>query len=178
MEHVLSCLCGDFPSIHHNEIRDITANLLTEVCNDVCVETNLQDITTEELSGRSAITTEGSRLDIIANGFWDGRFERTFVNVRVFNPYAPSNKNATKEKCFRKHELEKKRTYAERVREIEHGSFTPLVLSASGGFAKEETNFYKRLASLLAEKWDHSYSQTMNWLRCTISFALLRYAIQ
>ena len=68
--------------------------------------------------------------------------------------------------------------YEKRVREIEHGSFTPLVLSASGGFAKEATNFYKRLASKLAEKWDHSYSLTMNWLRCTLSFALLRSAIQ
>ena len=71
----------------------------------------------------------------------------------------------------------KKRAY-ERVREIEHASFTPLVLSASGGLAKEATNFYKRLASKLAEKWGHSYSLTMNWLRCTLSFALLCSAIQ
>ena len=74
--------------------------------------------------------------------------------------------------------MEKKRAYSQRVREIEHASFTPLVLSASGGFAKEATNFYKRLASLLADKWDQPYSQTMNWLRCRISFALLRSAIQ
>ena len=96
----------------------------------------------------------------------------------MFNPYAPSNRNTTIEKCFRKHEMEKKRAYSQRVREIEHASFTPLVLSASGGFAKEATNFYKRLASLLADKWDQPYSQTMNWLRCRISFALLRSAIQ
>ena len=112
------------------------------------------------------------------NGLWGGRFERTFLDVRVFNPYAPSNRNTTIEKCFRKHEMEKKRAYSQRVREIEHASFTPLVLSASGGFAKEATNFYKRLASLLADKWDQPYSQTMNWLRCRISFALLRSAIQ
>ena len=56
--------------------------------------------------------------------------------------------------------------------------FKALVLSASGGLAKEATNFYKRLASLLADKWDQPYSQTMNWLRCRISFALLRSAIQ
>ena len=40
-------------------------------------------------------------------------------------------------KFFRKHEMEKKRAYEQRVREIEHASFTPLVLSASGGLAKE-----------------------------------------
>ena len=130
------------------------------------------------LSGRTAITTDGARLDIAANGFWGGRYERTFLDVRVFNPYAPSNRQTTIDKCFRKHEMEKKRAYEQRVREIEHASFTPLVLSASGGLAKEATNFYKRLASKLAEKWDHSYSLTMNWLRCTLSFALLRSAIQ
>ena len=119
------------------------------------------------MSGHSAITTNGARPDIAANCFWGGRIERTFVDIRVFNPYAPSNKNTTIEKCFRKHEMEKKRAYAQRVREIEHSSFTPLVMSASGGLAKEATNFYKRLASLLADKWDQPYSVTMNWLRCT-----------
>ena len=38
VEHMLSCPRGGFPSIRHNEIRDITATLLTEVCNDVRVE--------------------------------------------------------------------------------------------------------------------------------------------
>ena len=41
IEHSLSCPKGGFPSIWHNEIRDLTANLLTEVCNDVCNEPEL-----------------------------------------------------------------------------------------------------------------------------------------
>ena len=45
VEHALSCPKGGFPSIRHNEIRDLTANLLTEVCNDVCIEPDLQPIT-------------------------------------------------------------------------------------------------------------------------------------
>ena len=178
VEHMLSCPRGGFPTIRHNEIRDITANLLSEVCSDVRVEPDLQEVTAEVLSRQTSITTNGARLDIAANGFWGGRFERTFVDVRVFNPNAPSNRNTTIEKCYRKHEMEKKRAYAQRVREIEHSSFTPIVLSASGGFAREATNFYKRLASRLADKWDQPYSLTMSWLRCTISFALLRSAIQ
>ena len=92
----------------------------------------------------------------------------------MFNPHAASNRNTTIERCYTKHEKEKKRAYEQRVREIEHASFTPLVMSASGGFAKEATNFYK----MLAVKWDQPYSRTTNWLRCTISFALLRSAIQ
>ena len=178
VEHMLSCPRGGFPTIRHNEIRDITANLLSEVCRNVRVEPELQEVTTEEFSGQSAITTKGARLDIAANGFWGGRFERTFLDVRVFNPHAPSNRNTTIERCYRKHEMEKKRAYVQRIREVEHSSFTPLVLSASGGFARESTNFYKRLASRLADKWHQPYNLTMSWLRCTISFALLRSAIQ
>ena len=42
VERALSCAKGGFPSIRHNEIRDLTANLLTEVCNEVCIKLNLQ----------------------------------------------------------------------------------------------------------------------------------------
>ncbi len=68
IEHSLSCPKGGFPTIRHNEIRDITANLLTEVCNDVNIEPHLQPITGERFSSRSANTQDGARLDIGANG--------------------------------------------------------------------------------------------------------------
>jgi hypothetical protein len=74
--------------------------------------------------------------------------------------------------------MEKKRLYEQRVREVEHASFTPLVLSATGGMANEATTFYKRLASCLATKWDQPYAPTMSWLRCRLTFSLLRSAIQ
>ena len=88
----------------------------------------------------------------------------------IFNPHAPSNRHP---RCYRKHEVEKKRQYEQRVREIEHASFTPLVLSATGGMANETTVFYKRLASCLATKWNQPYSSTMSWLRCQLTFSLL-----
>ena len=74
VEHALSCPRGGFPSIRHNEIRDVTADLLTEVCNDVCIEPDLQPLTGEALTGSSSNTQDGARLDIAANGFWGGRF--------------------------------------------------------------------------------------------------------
>ena len=178
VEHLLSCPRGGFPSLCHNEIRDLTANLLTEVCQDVKVEPELQEITTETMTRRTANTKDGARLDIAANGFWGGRHERMFLDVRVFNPLAPSNRSTNLEKCFLKHEKEKKRSYEQRVCEIEHASFIPIVMSATGGLAKEATNFYRRLASLLAEKWDQQYSSTLHWLRCSISFSLLRSSIR
>ena len=63
--------CGDFPSIRHNELRDITAELLTEVCHGVGIEPTLQPLTGEQLSYRSANIEDGARLDVVAKGFWD-----------------------------------------------------------------------------------------------------------
>ena len=42
VEHAFSCSHGGFPSLRHNEIRDITAGLLTEVCSNVEIEPSLQ----------------------------------------------------------------------------------------------------------------------------------------
>ena len=89
----------------------------------------------------------------------------------MFNPHAPSNRQSSITQSYRRHELEKKRAYEQRIREVEHASFTPLVLSACGGLATGASTFYKRLASLLAEKWEQPYSITISWLRCTQSFS-------
>ena len=98
----------------------------------------------------------------------------------MFNPYAPSNKNTTIEKCFRKHQLEKKRAYDQRVREIEHASFTPLASSISKRrvFQGSYTFLQEIAIPFSREMGPFLYNQTMNWLRCTIPFALLRSAIQ
>ena len=178
VEHALSCSRGGFSSVRHNEIRDITATLLTEVCNDVCVELDLQPLISDQLRGASANQQDGSRLDISANGVLGGRIEKNYIDVRVLSPLAPTNKNQESTGMYRTHEQEMKRVYEQRVREVEHLSFTPLVLSTTGGMGNEATVFYKRLASLLAGKWDFPYSKTLGWLRCRSNFSLLRSAVQ
>ena len=51
VDHSFSCKVGGFPIIRHNEIRDLTAaDLLSEVCHDVCVEPLLQPLSGETLS--------------------------------------------------------------------------------------------------------------------------------
>ena len=89
VEHVLSCPKGGLPSLRHNEIRDLTATLLTEVCHQVCVEPELQPVDNpDEFPLATSNTQEGARLDVAMNGFWGGRSERCFVDVHIFNPFA------------------------------------------------------------------------------------------
>ena len=158
VEHALTCKTGGFPAVRHNEVRDITATFLTEVCHGVTTEPHLQPLSGESLSYRSAITEDGARLDVAMYGFWGGRFEKAFVDVRVFNPSAQSNRHASISSVYRKHEQEKRRQYDQRVREVEQATFTPLVLSTTCGMGRGATTFYRRLASMIAEKRDVSYA--------------------
>ena len=109
-------------------------------------------------------------------GFWN-KHQDAFFDVRVFNALASFNQNPTINSTFLRHEKEKRRTYDQRVREVEHGSFTPLVFSASGGMGPATTIAYKRLATMLAQKRGQRYCEVMQWLRCRVSFSLLRSSI-
>ena len=62
VEHALSCPLGGFPSIRHNEIHDLTANLMAEVCHNVSIEPHLQPITGETFSAMSANTEDGASV--------------------------------------------------------------------------------------------------------------------
>jgi len=65
---------------------------------------------------------------------------------------------------YRRHELQKKREYGDRICEVESASFTPLVFSTTGGMGRETLTFYRRLLSTT------TYSGTLAWLRCTVFF--------
>ena len=148
VDHSLSCLKGGFPTLRHNEILDLTASLLNNVCHDVRIEPHLQPLSGESMRYRTAKTDTEARSDISACGFWGSRFEKIFMDVRIFNPNAESYRNCTPETCFRRHEQEKRRQYDQCIREIEHASFSPLVFSTSGGMGKSTSIVYKRLAQL------------------------------
>ena len=100
---------------------------------------------------------------------------RTFFDVRVFNPGAPSN--CLFKSAYCRHEREKRCQYEQRVHEIEHGHFSPLVFTTTGGMGDAASQVYRRLANLLTEKLELSYGEVMGWIRCKLSFALVRLAI-
>ena len=72
---------------------------------------------------------------------------------------------------------EKKHRYNERVLEIDHESFTPLVLSIYWGMGRECGTFYNRLAKKTAEKPELYQPIVTNWMQTKISFLLLKLAL-
>ena len=92
VEHAFTCPCGGFPSIRHNEVRDLTASLLSEVCSDVGVLSLLSSL----FSSLLIVSHCNSLLPIVkvvpvlmllpCRDFWGRNRQRAFFDVRVFNP--------------------------------------------------------------------------------------------
>ena len=59
---------------------------------------------------------------------------RARFDVRICHPIADSYKELSPKQIYELHGDEKKRKYASRIREIENGSFTPLVFTTSSLF--------------------------------------------
>ena len=74
---------GGLTFVRHNDLRDTTAELLSNVCTNVAIQPPLQSLSGEELTPRSANCQDDARADIHARGFW-GRRQSAFFDVRVF----------------------------------------------------------------------------------------------
>ncbi len=90
--------------MRHSKVRDVTVSLLTEVCHDVTMKPHLQSLSGETMSHRSANTEVGARLDVAMYRFRGSRFEKAFLDVRVFNPSAQSNRHGSLASVYRRHE--------------------------------------------------------------------------
>ena len=157
------CQRGGFLIQRHDELRESEAETPRMVCNDVEVEPVLQEVTGETLN-HGANKARDARLDIHARGFWE-RQRSAFFDVRVCHPNADSYRDLTPTQIYKKHENEKKRQYAERVMEIEQGTFTPIVCTTTGGMADECVKYHNRLAELIANKKGESYARAISWIR-------------
>ena len=177
IDHAMICMRGGFVIQRHNELRDLEAELLNMVCKDVVTEPVLQDVVGEQLT-RGSNKAQDTRLDIHARGFWDPQRSAFFdVSLSVCHPNAESYRDLEPQQIYRVHENEKKCQYSSRVLDIEHGTFTPLIFTTTGGMGKECLSYHSRLAELIAIKKGEDYAKTISWIRGRTSFALLRSAL-
>ena len=75
-------------------------------------------------------------------------------------------------------ESDKKKQYGNWIREVEHGSFTPLVFSSCGGMGQEASVVLKKLVDAIAAKHNKNYSHVIGWWWCYLAFSLARLAIR
>ena len=175
IDHSMICKLGGFITQRHNELRGLETEFLSMVCSDVELEPVLQDISGERLH-KGYKKAQDARLDIHALGLWE-RHQSAFFDVRVCRPNAVSNWNLEPQQIYRIHENKKKRLYSERLLDFEHGTFTPLPFTTTGGMGKECLKYHSRLAQLIAIKKGEQCAKTISWIRSSNSFALLRSAL-
>ena len=150
------CVCGSVLSTDHamigshgyltitrHDICNITANWLSK-----CAETlrdNPHCCLSQVRTSWPFLQTDvmmQEQIDIRATGFW-GHQQCASFDVRVFHPNAQSYHHSSISSLYHRHEQAKKREYGDRNREVENGSFAPLVFATTGGMGREATLFYK-----------------------------------
>ena len=162
--------------MRHNALRDTTAELLAETSKDVKIEPILTELTGEKLRYKSGKDEDDARVDVSARNFW--RYgDKIYVDIRIFNPIAETHMKKSLKEVYEANEQEKKRQYNDRIVNVEHGYFTPLVFSCYGGMSHECSMFFKHLSNIIAEKRNEPSQNVKRWIKTKISFALLKVAL-
>ena len=92
----------------------------------------------------------------------------------MVSPFARSNVHLEPAQLFKNAERVKIREYKERILNVENADFNPLVFTCTGGMVPQCQMVVKRLAEKLSKKQNLQFSVVSGWLRCRLSFALLR----
>ena len=101
--------------------------------------------------------------------------QNAFFDIRLTNANARSQKHLPISiilKNQKKHEKEK-RAY-NRIMNVEHGIFIPLVFSLTGCESHETSMFHKHIAQKIANKTEENYEKVQTLIRCKLSFLVLR----
>ena len=167
VDHAMNCPTGGYPTLRHNELRDFTANALSEECSSGCVELSLQTLSGETFTFSTAITENGACLDVSADGFWGSRHQRAYFDVKVFNLTVPSYRTTSVPFLYQQIEKKKRGKYEQRIREVKLSSFVHLVFSTFGGMSGCTHVVYKCLVYLLSLR---GVSLTVvSWLGCVVA---------
>ena len=172
LEHALSCPKGGLVITRNNELRNLTTEITAEVCKNVVIEPLLTPLTGEELP-KSSNTSNQARADVSARGLWING-QTAFCDVRVFNPLARCHLHHSLPAVHKKNENEKKWEYNQRILQMEHGSFTPLVFSCFGRMSRECSSIFLHTAERLANRRKEPKSKTSAWIKARLNFALIQ----
>ena len=91
---------------HNNQLPDLTAVLMKDICQNVAREPPLQTLSGKTLSNSTA-GADGARLDVAADGFWGTPGQRAFFDIRVVNPFSSTYRNLTLSSVYKRVEEKK-----------------------------------------------------------------------
>jgi len=189
IEHGLSCSVGGLVGQRHDDGRDEAGNLAAmalsksrvsyepKIFYGTDVLAGQQDNRAGGAGGNSAAVGRRAagneaRGDIAIHGLWKSG-ETCILDIRITDTDAKSYAGISSKKVLEKAAKAKKDKYLDACLE-RRKSFTPLVYSVDGMPCKEAKAFEKRVASLLASKWERRYSEMVGFVRARMSLAIVR----
>ena len=122
-------------------------------------EPPLQTLDGETFSANATLTGDNAHPDVRAKGFYRPGLN-SYFDIIFFNPNSESYLSSSTEKIYERAETQKRRLYNERILNVEHGSFCPLVYSVTGGSGPEARTFF----TSLCEKWRIRLNRTIQML--------------
>ena len=138
IQHSMSYKKGVFICIRHNDLRDQTANMMSEVSKDRETEPKLTPLC-GELQDRTSNNSNKERVDIGTRGFWE-QGQQAFYGLQVFDPNVVIATSPCSSTILWMNRKRDDLTMKE--------SFTPLVFSINGSVGRECQKFYSRLAQM------------------------------
>ena len=176
LDHSQICKTGGFIHMRHDDPVTLLAQEAKKVFNDVQVEPSLAPLTGEDLEARSANRADNARSDLVIRSFYRPQ-RRAFFDLKVFYPFARSYLSKSPEQLYRTFANAKKNEYEQRIRDVEDGDFSPLIMSSSGGMGPEMQIMVKHLCRKIAAKQKVSYDKVIGVLRCKLAFQMMHSAI-
>ena len=65
VSHALNCPHSVFPISRHNDVRDLIAKLMSDVCHDIQVEPHLHPLSNKSLHHKSAVHEDDARVELV-----------------------------------------------------------------------------------------------------------------
>ena len=110
--------------------------------------------------------------DVLVHGLWETG-SSCVLDICITDTNVTSHADKTSKKVLETYVKRKKDKYLQACLDRRR-SFTPLVYSVDGMACKEARAFEKRIASLLSDKWNRTYSKLVGYVRGRMAMSISR----
>eukprot|EP00804_Cyclotella_cryptica_P004744 CCRYP_016226-RG/>CCRYP_016226-RG protein AED:0.29 eAED:0.29 QI:0/-1/0/1/-1/1/1/0/415 len=179
VEHGLNCKKGGLVSLRHNDVRDEWAHLCGLALGESRVTTEPlifygDGMRTQPGSATMPMATRLERRPEEMSALMASGSELAPLSLMSGSPIRmPSHMVTALLQSFLSFAREKRDKYEEACLE-RRKDFTPLCYSVDGMPCEAARSAERRLASLLAVKWDRQYSEMVNFIRTRMSLSVVR----
>ena len=186
VEHALTCKTGGLVVMRHDDCRDEFGDIASKattpsrVTTEPLIHYGGNEPVTRQANGASNTSNNNNsstrggeeRGDLAIHGFVQ-RSKTAILDFVITDTDAPSYGHQPSKKVLEKAAKRKKDKYLEACRERRR-DFIPMAYSVDGLAGKEARAAEKRLASLLASKWDRPYSEMACFVKTRMSLSIVR----